>query len=98
MAFSPQAPAYIATYLAYEDSANDARNRAWLNDAMVAAQPVTVGQYLGDSDMTNRQLRFMADANFAKLQDIIAKRDPDGRFVRYLAKDPSTVNRNHWEV
>jgi hypothetical protein len=98
MAFSLQAPAYIATYLAYEDSANDARNRAWLNDAMVAAQPVTVGQYLGDSDMTNRQLRFMADANFAKLHDIIAKRDPEGRFVRYLAKDSSTVNRNHWEV
>ena len=98
MAFSLQSPAYIATYLAYEDSANDARNRAWLNGAMVAAQPVTVGQYLGDSDMTNRQLRFMADGNFAKLQDIISKRDPEGRFVRYLAKDPSTVNRNHWEV
>jgi hypothetical protein len=40
----------------------------------------------------------MADANFAKLQDIISKRDPEGRFVRYLAKDASTVNRNHWEV
>ena len=98
MAFSLQSPAYIATYLAYEDSANDARNRAWLNDAMVAAQPVTVGQYLGDSDMTNRQLKFMADDNFARLQKIIAERDPEARFVRYLAKDSATVNRNHWEV
>jgi hypothetical protein len=98
MAFSLQAPAYVATYLAYEDSANDARNRAWLNEAMVAAQPVTAGQYLGDSDMTNRQLKFMADDNFAKLQDIISNRDPDGRFVRYLAHDSATINRNHWEV
>ena len=98
MAFSLQAPAYIATYLAYEDSANDARNRAWLNDAMVAAQSVTVGQYLGDSDMTNRQLKFMSDDHFAKLQDIIAQRDPEGRFVRYLAKDPATVNKNHWQL
>jgi FAD/FMN-containing dehydrogenase len=98
MAFSLQSPAYVATYLAYEDSANDARNRAWLNEAMVAAQPVTVGQYLGDSDMTNKQLKFMADENFAKLQDIIAKRDPEGRFVRYLAKDPANVNKNHWQL
>jgi hypothetical protein len=98
MAFSLQAPAYIATYLAYEDSANDARNRAWLNEAMVAAQPVTVGQYLGDSDMTNRQLRFMAPENFAKLQSIIATRDPEGRFVRYLAADSSTINHNHWQL
>ena len=98
MAFSLQTPAYIATYLAYEDPANDAGNRAWLNEAMVAAQPVTVGQYLGDSDMTNRQLKFMADENFAKLQDIIATRDPEGRFVRYLAHDPSTVNKNHWQL
>ena len=98
MAFSLQAPAYIATYLAYEDSAQDARNRAWLNEAMVAAQPVTVGQYLGDSDMTNRQLKFMSDDNFARLQKIIAERDPNGRFVRYLAKDSATVNRNQWEV
>ena len=93
-----QAPAYIATYLAYEDSANDARNRAWLNEAMVAAQSVTVGQYLGDSDMTNRQLKFMADENYAKLQDIINTRDPEGRFVRYLAKDPATINKNHWQL
>ncbi len=98
MAFSLQAPAYIATYLAYEDATNDDRNRRWLNDAMKMAQPVTVGQYLGDSDMTNRQLKFMSDENFAKLQKIIETRDPEGRFVRYLAKDPAHLNTNHWQI
>jgi hypothetical protein len=40
----------------------------------------------------------MADENFARLQDIIARRDPEARFVRYLAQDHKTINRNHWEL
>jgi hypothetical protein len=98
MAFSMQSPGYVATYLISEDASRDVENRAWLNGAMARAQSVTVGQYLGDSDMTNRQVKFMADENFARLQKVIADRDPENRFVRYLAKDPSTVNKNHWQI
>ena len=98
MAFSMQTPGYVATYLVSEDESRDGENRAWLNSAMAGAQSVTVGQYLGDSDMTNRQVKFMADENFARLQQIIAERDPANLFVRYLAKDPSTVNKNHWQI
>lgn len=98
MAFSMQSPAYVATYLLTEDASHDSANREWLNRAMEHAQSVTVGQYLGDSDMGNRQLKFMADENYAKLQEIIATRDPEGLFVRYLASDPATVNKNHWEL
>lgn len=98
MAFSLQSPGYVSCYFVYEDEKDDQYYRNWLNEAMAEAQPVTVGQYLGDSDMTNRQLKFMADENYAKLQEIIAKRDPEGRFVRYLASDPATVNKNHWEL
>jgi hypothetical protein len=58
---------------------------------------VTAGQYLGDSDMTNRQLRFMAPENWERLQQVIAERDPEGRFHRYLAHDPGSVNVNHWQ-
>lgn len=98
MAFSLQSEAYVASYTVYEDPAEYQRNRDWLNEAMAGAQPVTKGQYLGDSDMTNRQLKFMGDEQFAKLQQIWADRDPDGRFVRYLAKDPANLNKNHWEL
>ena len=98
MAFSMQSPAYVATYLVSNNEENDASNRSWINSAMAAAQSVTKGQYLGDSDMGNRQLKFMADENFARLQQIIAERDPENLFVRYLAKDPATVNQNHWEL
>jgi hypothetical protein len=98
MALSMQSPAYVATYLLSEDITHDSRNRKWLDDAMEYAQPVTKGTYLGDSDFSNRQLKFMEDENFARLQQIIQERDPENLFVRYLAKDPSTLNKNHWEL
>ncbi|MFT4210972.1 MAG: FAD-binding protein [Microbacterium sp.] len=98
MAFSLHTDAYVAAYTVYEDPAEFARNRAWVDEVFAHAEPVTAGQYLGDSDMTNRQLKFMAPANWAKLQQIIADRDPEGRFHRYLAKDPATINVNHWEL
>ncbi|MBR7826571.1 FAD-binding oxidoreductase [Actinospica sp. MGRD01-02] len=96
MAFSLQTEAYVASYTVYEDAAEFPRNREWLTEAMAYAQPVTAGQYLGDSDMTHRQLRFMAPENWARLREIIAARDPQGRFHRYLAKDHDSLNVNHW--
>ena len=48
--------------------------------------------------MTSRQLRVLGDAQWERLQQVIDERDPEGRFVRYLAAEPATVNRNHWEV
>ncbi|MFM1950604.1 MAG: hypothetical protein RL418_291, partial [Actinomycetota bacterium] len=98
MAFSLQSEAYVATYLVSNIADNDQRNRQWLNQAMASAQTVTIGQYLGDSDMTNRQLKFMADDNFSRLQQVISRFDPEGRFVRYLAHDNSKVNQNHWQL
>jgi hypothetical protein len=98
MALSMQSPAYVAAYLLSENENHDGANRKWLDDAMVQAQPVTKGTYLGDSDFGNRQLKFMEDANYAKLQQIIADRDPENLFVRYLAKDPANLNKNHWEL
>ncbi|WP_159501504.1 FAD-binding oxidoreductase [Microbacterium sp. 18062] len=97
MAFSLHTDAYVAAYTVYEDPADYPRNRDWVNEVFAHAQPVTAGQYLGDSDMTNRQLRFMAPENWARLQEIIAARDPEGRFHRYLAADPERINVNHWE-
>ena len=97
MAFSLHTEAYVASYVISDDPADDARLLAWLDTGMRRAEPVTAGQYLGDSDMTRRQLRFMADRNWERLQRIIGERDPDGRFARYLAHDAEALNRNEWE-
>ncbi|MBL5972679.1 MAG: FAD-binding oxidoreductase [Candidatus Leucobacter sulfamidivorax] len=98
MAFSLHTDAYVAAYTVYDDPADFARNRAWVTEVYEHAQPVTAGQYLGDSDMTNRQLKFMAPENWERLQGVIRDRDPEGRFARYLASDPATINTNHWEL
>jgi len=98
MAFSLQSPGYVATYLVSDDETHDAANRAWLDSAMAGARSVTKGTYLGDSDFGNRQLKFMEPENFERLSKVIADRDPNGRFVRYLAKDPQNLNNNDWQL
>ena len=60
---------------------------------MADLEPVTVGQYLGDSDHTRRQVKFMSDDAWARLQQVYADRDPDRLFVGYLG---DSTNRNHW--
>jgi FAD/FMN-containing dehydrogenase len=96
MAFSLQSEIYLASYVLWDDPAEDERNRSWLDSVMAELEPVTVGQYLGDGDLSHRQVKFMADDNWDRLQRIRAERDPDGLFVGYLAGE-GAENRNHWE-
>jgi FAD/FMN-containing dehydrogenase len=97
MAFSLQSEIYLASYVVWESPSDDARCLAWLADAMADLEPVTVGQYLGDSDLSRRQLRVMSDEAWARFQSIRAAWDPDGLFVGYLAGPDGPTNRNHWE-
>ncbi|MFJ4787271.1 FAD-binding oxidoreductase [Streptomyces sp. NPDC088794] len=96
MAFSLQSEIYCATYVVHDEPERDGELRAWLDDAMTAMRPVTVGQYLGDSDFTVRQLRFMGDEQWRRLRKIQAVRDPEGLFAGYLSAGAVT-NTNHWE-
>ena len=96
MAFSLQSEIYLASYVVWEDAADDAANIAWLEAAMADLEPVTVGQYLGDSDLSRRQVRFMSDDAWDRLAGIRADRDPDGLFVGHWAGADGPTNRNHW--
>jgi hypothetical protein len=99
MAFSMQSEVYCAAYLVYDDPADDVRLRSWLTDRMTALQPVTAGQYLGDSDFTARQLRFMGAAQYRRLQEIRAHRDPESIFAGFLTGDGrQPANINPWEA
>jgi hypothetical protein len=62
MAFSVEANVYVATYAIYTDPADDARYSDWVHrrTAELAAACGT-GVYLGDTDFTRRQDRFMSD-------------------------------------
>ena len=92
MAFSIEARAYIATYAIWTDPADDERHRDWVVDHTRRLAQLGVGVYLGDTDFTRRADRFLAPAQFARLEEIRARRDPDGRFCSYLIADGETLN------
>ena len=93
MAFSVQSEIYLASYVLWEDESDDERCIGWLEGAMADLEPVTIGQYLGDSDHTRRQVKVLSDDAWARLQQVYADRDPDRLFVGYLG---GPTNRNHW--
>jgi FAD/FMN-containing dehydrogenase len=84
----------LAVYVVWEDEANDARCRAWLADRMREIEAVSIGQYLGDSDFTARPPKFVANANYERLEQIRAKYDPNGLFHSYLAPAGMLLNQN----
>lgn len=98
MAFSMQSEVYCALYTISADECTDTGNRRWTDERMAELESITVGQYLGDSDLSNRQVRFMAPENFMRLCEIRRRYDPDGLFVDYLTCDVDTLNHNHWEA
>ena len=94
MALSLQSEIYYAVYTVWEDEADDARCKAWLLDRMTEVEPVSIGQYLGDSDFVTRPSKFVADDNYARLEQVRQKYDPAGRFHSYLISDGVPLNKN----
>ncbi|MCW1966765.1 MAG: FAD-binding oxidoreductase [Anaerolineae bacterium] len=86
MALSLQTDIYLAIYTVWENEADDARCRAWLARQMQRIEPVSVGQYLGDSDFAARPSKFVSDANWQRLQTVREKYDPSRLFSGYLGK------------
>jgi FAD/FMN-containing dehydrogenase len=96
MAFSVEGNVYVATYLIYTDPADDERyrNRVHAGTAEIARRG-GVGVYLGDTDFTRRQDRFLQPENFARLGGIRTVRDPDRLFASYLTSDVERLNVHH---
>jgi len=92
MAFSVEGNVYVATYAIYSDEADDERYRSWVHDRTADIAAHGSGVYLGDTDFTRRQDRFLSDANFRRLEEIRARYDPDGRFASYLTTDREGLN------
>ena len=98
MAASLMTDLMVGVYMIYEDEASDDAYRDWSLSAMAELNRVTVGQYLGYSDQRSRRVKVLTDAAWSRLQEIRARRDPDGVFSDYLAGDGGFRNRNGWEV
>jgi FAD/FMN-containing dehydrogenase len=93
MAFSVEGNVYVATYLIYSDPADDETYRGRVHEqTAVLARHGGVGAYLGDTDFTRRQDRFLSDEHLARLEVIRARRDPQHRIAAYLTRDPAGLN------
>jgi hypothetical protein len=94
MAFSVEANVYLATYVIYRDEADDERYRSWVHTRTAElAAAHGCGVYLGDTDFSRRQDRFLSDQAYARLAEIRAQRDPLGRFAGYVTADETGINR-----
>jgi FAD/FMN-containing dehydrogenase len=93
MVFSVEANVYLATYAIYTDPADDARYEDWVHrrTAELAAAH-GAGVYIGDTNFTQRQDRFLSDDAYRRLAAVRAGRDPEGRFASYLTADPERLN------
>ena len=98
MAFSLQTDIYFASYVLWEDENEDEHNKTWLKNIMNHIEPITAGQYLGDSDFRAHGRKFVSDANYQKIQQIRAKRDPKRLFHSYLANPDTVINKNDFEI
>jgi FAD/FMN-containing dehydrogenase len=93
MAFSVEAEVYVATYAIYTDPADDDRYAGWVHRRTAAlAAAHGAGVYLGDTDFTRRQDRFLSGEAYRRLAAVRAARDPDGRFASWLTADPAGLN------
>jgi FAD/FMN-containing dehydrogenase len=93
MAFSVEADVYVATYVIYADPADDTRYAEWVHSRTAAlAGAYGAGVYLGDTDFTRRQDRFLSDDAYRRLTAIRAEHDPSGRFASYLTCEPEGLN------
>jgi FAD binding domain len=64
MAFSVEAEVYLATYAIYADPADDARYSDWVHCRTAELAAHGAGVYLGDTDFTRRQDRFLSDSTY----------------------------------
>lgn len=94
MAFSLQSDIYLSLYCVWKNKEDDEKCSTWVAQQVENMAPVTAGQYLGDSDFTQRHRKFMSQENYEKMEQIRTKYDPQGRFHSYLSKATQPLNVN----
>ena len=85
MAFSMEAGFYFAAYGEWKRREDDARYGNWATERISEMAHLGKGIQLADENLGRRPARFMSDANRARLEQIRAQYDPDGRFNSYAS-------------
>ncbi len=86
-AFSMAGALYFGAYGFWSEPRADRVNLQWVRAAMAAAEPLSVGQYVGEADLSvsaDRATRCFSPAAWQKLQALRVRYDPAGVFFPYL--------------
>jgi FAD/FMN-containing dehydrogenase len=86
MAYSVEDPIYIALYASWKDPADDPAYAGWPADRMREMEELATGIQLADENLVARPARFVSDESLRRLDEIRARRDPDGRFHPWLGR------------
>ena len=86
MAYSNEDEIYFALYGGWPDAADDTTIGDWPRANMAAMAPLATGMQLADENLGARPARFATDAAMARLDEVRAAYDPDGRFHSWMGR------------
>ena len=86
MAYSVEDDTYIALYGVWQDESQDEQNVAWATERMREMQELASGIQLADENLARRPARFVSDGHLARLDELRASYDPEGRFHPWMGR------------
>ena len=87
MAFSMKGSIYAGPYALWNDAAQDSVHLAWTRNAMTDLEPLKVGYWVGDADLTvaaDRAKQCFSPSAWDRLVRLKRKYDPEDVFFSYL--------------
>lgn len=87
MACSMFGSTYVHAHTLSADAAQDTANRNWLHGAITSLEPLKVGHYVGEADLSfapDRAQRSFSPAAWTRLLALKRRHDPDNVFFSYL--------------
>jgi hypothetical protein len=86
MAFSQEHRSYLALYCGLGQGVDESKHSEWATDHMKALEPWSRGIQLADENLARRPAKFVSDDNLARLDQVRAKYDPQGRFHAWMGR------------
>jgi FAD/FMN-containing dehydrogenase len=89
MAYSLAASLYLGCWTTWENAADDEANLLWHRETVQSLAPVTVGHYMGETDLTaapDRAARSLGPGVWQRVQAVRRRYDPQGRFFGHIGQ------------
>jgi FAD/FMN-containing dehydrogenase len=93
MAYSVEDDTYIALYGVWQDESQDEQNISWATERMREMAGLASGIQLADENLGRRPARALSDEHLARLDELRASYDPDGRFHPWMARPDGAGGR-----